>query len=103
MVAVNACSPCYFTSVCPSFSEGVVLLLLRCFWSGCSLVCIQDPTYPLERQPEETHTSKEAHDGVVKIVVTFLMTIYNFFPQTKFTFHQHDCHHFQMNIRLFML
>lgn len=45
----------FFTSVCPSFSEEVGLLPLRCFWSGCSLVCSQDPTYPLERRPEDEH------------------------------------------------
>lgn len=42
-----------FTSAYPSFSEEAFLLLLRCFWNGCSLVCSQDPTYLSERQPGE--------------------------------------------------
>lgn len=36
----------FFTSACPSFSEAVGPLRPRCSWSGCSSVCIQDPTYP---------------------------------------------------------
>lgn len=58
------------TSVFPSFSEGGDPLPPRCFWSGCSLVCSQDPTYPSERPPgeEQTPTQKYISLAIKKLL-----------------------------------
>lgn len=53
----------FFTSAYPSFSEEVVLPLLRCFWNGCSLVCSQDPTYLSERQPGEKKMQRSEYNN----------------------------------------
>lgn len=39
------------TFVCPSFSKEAGRQPQKCFWSGCSLACIQDSTYLLEKPP----------------------------------------------------
>lgn len=48
---ISPAFPFFVTSACPSSSKVAGPLRLRCSWSGCSSVCIPDPTCPWGKPP----------------------------------------------------